>query len=185
MVPRLVIGLGNDDEKYGRTPHNVGFLCLEILAREAGGGWRDRDAVAWAQLGDIRLVKAHSFMNVCGPPLRRAADFWKVPLKDVLVVVDDFALPWGKLRLRPGGSAGGHNGLASVIEVFGTTEFPRLRVGVGPVPEGMDPADFVLRKQPEGALAELAKSAAEAVRHIADVGLETAMNRVNAPPKSL
>jgi PTH1 family peptidyl-tRNA hydrolase len=180
-VIRLVIGLGNDSEKYKHTLHNIGFLTVDSLGTDQISG--DPDFVfSKMSSSDVRLIKACSLMNVCGSPIAAALRWFKVAPQDILVVVDEFALPWGRLRFRLSGSAGGHNGMKSVIEALGTEDFPRLRVGVGPVPERIDSADFVLKKRGEKELIPLAQKAAEAVQVAVSDGLEKAMNQFNGVP---
>ena len=132
---RLIVGLGNPGLKYERTRHNVGFRVIDELARR----WRidfSRGRVAgYVGTGSSRgrrvlLVKPTTFMNLSGRSVREAATFYKVALQDLLVVVDDMALPLGRLRLRAKGSAGGHNGLADIIEQLGGDEFSRVRIGI-------------------------------------------------------
>src|SRR5262249_23432745 len=127
-------------------------------------------------------IKPRAFMNNSGPAVKRAMEKWcaNVGAPGVLVVSDDFALPWGRLRLRRSGSAGGHNGLKSVIESLGSQDFPRLRVGVGPVPEHMDAKEYVLKHKPLPLMTALAESAASALDFVLSHGLESAMNRFNA-----
>ncbi|MBV8643774.1 MAG: aminoacyl-tRNA hydrolase [Candidatus Eremiobacteraeota bacterium] len=129
----LIVGLGNPGPRYARTRHNVGWLVVDALAER----WGVRD---WQKKYDARfaldrtrnaiLVEPQSYMNLSGRPTQGLATFYKVPPPRILVVVDDLDLPFGKLRMRADGSSGGHNGLKSLIEVFGMN-FPRLRVGIG------------------------------------------------------
>ncbi len=183
---RVVVGLGNDEPAYRFTPHNIGFWAVELLAVRLQFNRREKKEYVLfrppSDAGDLSLVQAHSLMNVCGPKIRKALEDLKAKGGEFLVVCDDFALPWGRLRFRRSGSSGGHNGLKSVIEALGTPDFPRLRVGVGPVPDGMDPKDFVLKKQSAGRLKDLADKAAEALQAALTDGLEAAMNRFNAAP---
>jgi PTH1 family peptidyl-tRNA hydrolase len=183
MSLRLVVGLGNDEKKYALTPHNIGFQALDVLARRWKSAWEDEKGRVWAaRHGDLRLIKPCSLMNVSGEKVRWASAWWHVPPTELLVVCDDFALPWGKLRFRRHGSSGGHNGLESLLVAFGTQDIPRLRVGVGPVPEGMDPKDYVLKKHSAEIVQELAERTADAVQAAFQDGLDTAMNRFNGQP---
>ena len=183
MSIRLVAGLGNDEKKYDLTPHNIGFQALDVLVRRLKLSWEEQKGrVVAAHKGEVRLVKAHSLMNVSGEPLQWASHWWHIPAAETLIVCDDFALPWGRLRLRKKGSAGGHNGLDSVIRSFGTEDIPRLRVGVGPVPPGMDPKDYVLKKMDKDTVMELAEQTADAVASVLSEGFDAAMNHVNAAP---
>jgi peptidyl-tRNA hydrolase, PTH1 family len=186
---KIVVGLGNPGSKYVGTRHNVGFEVLERLARQhsASSVWTKFES----ELCDIQidperllLLAPQTYMNLSGRAVRGAADFYKVPPQDVLVVCDDINLETGRLRLRGSGTAGGQKGLRNIIEHLGTEEFPRLRIGVGRPPGRMDAAAYVLQRFPsedreiiDVAVAE----AAEGVRLWATQGLEAAMNRLNAP----
>jgi PTH1 family peptidyl-tRNA hydrolase len=183
MIPRLVVGLGNDEKKYDLTPHNIGFLGLDELARRLKLTWKDeKDKLHASSKGDVRFAKPKSLMNISGVNVLWAAAWWHIAKSDVLIVCDDFALPFGKIRIRRKGSSGGHNGLESVLQAFGSEEVARLRVGVGPVPEGMDPKDFVLKKQPAERMKELACHTADAVAAVLAEGLDSAMNHFNGLP---
>lgn len=183
MILRLVVGLGNDEKKYDHTPHNIGFLTLDVLARRLKLAWKDeKDKVRAAAKGDVRFIKPRSLMNVSGDSVVWASAWWHIPPSETLVVCDDFALPWGRVRIRRKGSSGGHNGLDSVLHSFGTEDIARLRVGVGPVPEKMDPKDYVLRSQPSERMSELADHAADALAAILSDGFDAAMNRFNGLP---
>ncbi len=130
----------------------------------------------------LLCVRLNSFMNESGPALRSVMDKHNVTAKEILVAVDDFMIPFGTLRLRPKGSSGGQNGLNSIIESLQTEEFPRLRFGVGPVPGGEDPADFVLgrfSKMEDEKMTEFFKAGISAVEVIFQQGLDKAMNTAN------
>lgn len=186
---KLIVGLGNPGPRYAATRHNAGWRVLEALAARAGtGAWREKfeALLAEARRGSEKVVLARplTFMNLSGQAVRELVDFWKVEQPDLLVVVDDFALDLGRIRLRPEGSAGGHNGLLSIAAHLGHEQFARLRVGIGPMPKGVDQAAFVLSEftASERPLIE------EAVGHAADAaecwinnGLQEAMNRFNRP----
>ncbi|MCC6492967.1 MAG: aminoacyl-tRNA hydrolase [Pirellulales bacterium] len=185
---KLIAGLGNPGIKYAGTRHNVGFEVVERLAREAGaGGPREKfDGLLWECVleGEKSLLLApQSFMNRSGGSVRRTIDFYHVTNEDALVVCDDFNLPLGRLRLRGYGSDGGQNGLADVIRCLGTEAIPRLRIGIGPVPERWDPADFVLGKFAKGERSEIdlqVARAADAVRMWIAQGLQAAANKFNS-----
>ena len=184
---KLVVGLGNPGSKYEGTRHNVGFEVVDRLARECLA-----DAPRSKFDGELRecslggekalLLKPQSFMNRSGGSVRKAVDFYQIDAGDLLIICDDFNLPLGQLRMRPAGSDGGQNGLADVIRVMGTLEVPRLRVGIGPVPDRWDPADFVLGKLTANERkildVEVAR-AADAVRTWATSGVLQAMNQFN------
>ena len=129
---KLVVGLGNPGREYARTRHNVGFEVLETLAARHAASWSkkpDAEIARWGQ--DALLVKPQTYMNLSGSAVQHWQHWYKVGFEDVLVVVDDVNLEAGRLRIRRSGSAGGHNGLKSIIGALGTDQFPRLRVGVG------------------------------------------------------
>ena len=133
---KLVVGLGNPGRQYVGTRHNLGFMVIDELARRLGADrsrTRFRAEIAEGFLGGEKLVlvKPRTFMNLSGHAVREALNWYHADLEDTLIIVDDLALPYGTLRLRPSGSAGGHNGLQSVIEQIGSNAVPRLRVGIG------------------------------------------------------
>ncbi len=134
---KLIVGLGNPGNQYAETRHNIGWMVLDRLADRAGrtGRGRQRDASATMELRfkglDLLLAKPQTYMNDSGIAVRKLLARDRVPLVDLLVVADDFALPFGKLRFREGGSHGGHNGLRSIIDELGTEKVARLRVGIG------------------------------------------------------
>jgi len=192
----FVCGLGNPGPKYESTRHNLGFWVVDLLCERRRGRWwlpSDRYKECRVSIGGtpVTLVEPLTYMNLSG----RAVDEFALgegfdPAR-MLVVCDDTALPLGSLRLRKKGSDGGHNGLASIIESLGTTEFPRLRLGIGPVPENTDQADFVLSSlagtEVETAR-ELAARAANCVEAWVGDGIDAAMSRFNtrgtaAPPE--
>ena len=145
-MKKIVVGLGNPGSRYEKTRHNIGWLVLDRLADRVGAGGRvkSKDAAASVRgrLGDdeLILVKPMTYMNLSGVAVRKVLARERVPMADLLVVVDDMALPFGKLRLRERGSAGGHNGLRSIIGEMGTEDFARLRVGIGSAEGGSDRA---------------------------------------------
>jgi PTH1 family peptidyl-tRNA hydrolase len=183
---KVVVGLGNPGSQYAGTRHNIGWLVLDQLAERAGwsGKGRRRDAsqvVMGRYRGlDLTLVKPLTYMNDSGLAVRKILAREHAPLHDLLVVADDFALPFGKLRFRENGGHGGHNGLRSVIEEMGTEKFSRLRIGIGdPVRHGRD--HVLSRFEPDEAqrLDELLDTAAEAVEAWAQDGTSKAANRFN------
>ena len=187
-VDWLIVGLGNPGEKYERTRHNVGFLVVDTLAEELDipvQKLKHRALTNTARVGGRKalLMKPVTFMNLSGEAVRPAADFYHVPPERVLVISDDTALPLGKLRLRKGGSAGGHNGLKSIIQHLGTDQFPRIRLGVGEKPHpDYDMADWVLGKfqgEDQKIMDEAVKRAADAVECLLKEGTDRAMNRFN------
>ena len=183
----LIAGLGNPGKEYENTRHNAGFLVLDTLAQKLGADLSERKHRALcgkAVIGGqkVILLKPQTYMNSSGESIRAAADYYKVPPEDILVVYDDISLSPGQLRIRPKGSADGHNGIKSIIAHLGTQEFPRVKVGIGEKPPRMDLADYVLGHFSSGEkkiMEEAAKEAADAICEIVNVGIEQAMNDHN------
>ena len=185
MSIRVVVGLGNPGAEYAHTRHNIGFMVVDLLARENGLSWEKSSKwdAATAKFGDALLVKPASYMNRSGHPLFAIAQFFKVTPEEILVVLDDFSLPLGRLRIRQSGGPGGHNGLESIIGQFGTEEIPQLRVGIGPAPaEGT--TDYVLSnffEEQKPVVRSAIIRAADAVKCAIDKGVVSAMNNFNKP----
>jgi len=185
-MKHLIVGLGNPGPEYDGTRHNIGFAVLDALA--AGGGAR----FAPDRLGDraevrhkgraLVLIKPSTFMNLSGKAVRYWMDTERIPAERALVITDDLALPFGRIRLRASGGAGGHNGLTSIIQLIGTEAFPRLRFGIGSdFPKGRQ-ADYVLSpwsKEELALLPERIALAREAVLDLALMGIGHAMNTFN------
>ncbi|CAN5279661.1 aminoacyl-tRNA hydrolase [soil metagenome] len=185
---KTVAGLGNPGAEYARTRHNAGWWFADHLAEAWGFGSFRREkyaAVAAGRVGNhpVRVVKPLTFMNLSGQalaPLRRTAGVDLI--RDVLVVVDDVALPAGRVRFRASGSAGGHNGLRSIEQTFGTRDYARLRIGVGEKPPGWDLARWVLGRMPRDEEAQVRERFPELVEGVEvwmDEGVDAAMNRCN------
>lgn len=184
---KLIVGLGNPGRRYRGTRHNVGWEVIARLAQRCGIGAEEEEG--WAQVGRgaiggqrVLLARPQTFVNLSGVAVQDLRRRHRVRSRDVFVIIDDLDLPLGRTRLRARGSAGGHNGLRSVIDALGTEEFPRLRVGIGRPPQGVDPAEFVLtRFAPDeaAALDAALDRAAEAIEVAVTQGLGTAMNRFN------
>ena len=174
----LVVGLGNPGREYERTRHNVGFRAVELLAKQAGvkidrAKFRGLTGTAALAGQKLLLLKPETYMNLSGEAVQLAAMFYKLPIDRILVLSDDISLPVGKIRVRAEGSAGGHNGLKSVISQLGSQDFPRIRIGVGAKPHpDYDLADWVL----SGFSAEEEKALAPAVEHAAAAALELIQN---------
>jgi peptidyl-tRNA hydrolase, PTH1 family len=179
----LVAGLGNPGAEYAHTRHNVGFMVIDFLAHEAGLKWEKSGKwdAATAKLGNALLVKPASYMNRSGHPIFAIAQFYKVNPEQILVVLDDFSLPLGRLRIRQSGGPGGHNGLESIIVQFGTENISRLRIGIGPSPaEGS--TDYVLSnffEEEKPVVKSTIERAVEAVKCAVDKGVVSAMNTFN------
>lgn len=187
---KLVVGLGNPGRKYLGTRHNVGFEVVGRLASSFGAEsprLKFDAEVAEATIGGERtlLLLPQTFMNRSGQAVQAAIAFYKLALDDLLVVCDDFNLPSGRLRLRPDGSSGGQRGLESIARLLGSDQFPRLRVGIGPVPPQWDAADFVLGKftaEDEAIVAPMLQRACSAVECWIANGIAAAMNQYNTAP---
>jgi PTH1 family peptidyl-tRNA hydrolase len=187
---KLVVGLGNIGRKYEGTRHNVGFATVMELARRFGRGPARSQfdgEVVEAELEGVRalLLMPQTLMNRSGGSVVKAKEFYKLSLDELLVICDDFNLPLAKLRIREKGSAGGQKGLQDIIRGLGSHEFARLRIGIGPVPERWDPADFVLGKFKKDEQTEIdfaISRAADAAVVWAKEGTATCMNRFNASP---
>jgi len=184
---KLVVGLGNPGGDYADTRHNTGFRVIDLLAEALNVEVRKRKFGARFGLGEFAgkkliLLKPWQFMNRSGQAVATTAGFYKLNVADVLVVTDDMDLEPGRIRVRAKGSAGGHNGLADIIEKLGTHEFARCRVGIGRSHE-QDAVDFVLDKPTEAEtplLAVAIERARDAVFCWIEQGIETAMNKFNS-----
>ncbi|PYK83705.1 MAG: aminoacyl-tRNA hydrolase [Verrucomicrobia bacterium] len=180
---RLIAGLGNPGPEYAGTRHNVGFMVVDHLAAQFGSSWEK--STKWGALtskhGDTLLAKPMSFMNRSGYPLVAIAQFYKIAPSEILVVLDDLALPLGRIRIRPGGGTGGHNGLESIIMQFGTEEIPRLRIGIGAAPRDSG-VDYVLGRffeEERPLLKSAIERGAQAIECAVDNGVVSAMNTFN------
>jgi len=190
---KLIIGLGNPDRRYRHTRHNVGCEVIDRVGRRLGIAVDQDDG--WATVGAgtvgrrrVLLAKPQTYVNLSGTAVADLRRRHRVKIEDLVVVVDDLDLPLGRLRLRPGGSHGGHNGLRSIIDALGSDAFPRLRVGIGRPPEGMDPAQFVLTPftaEERATMDPALERAAEAIETVIREGLQAAMNRFNAKPAAV
>ncbi len=186
-IPRLIVGLGNPGINYRDTRHNVGFMVLDEVAQRMGAGFQTekRWTSLLARSGATFLLKPQTYMNLSGEAVQSASHFFKLPAAETLVVYDDVDLPFGTLRLRPSGSAGGHNGMRSIIARLGTDAFPRLKLGIAPLggrPAGHQLSSHVLGRFTEEerpALAEMIQRAADSVMHCLRFGLDAAMNVFN------
>jgi len=184
---KVVVGLGNPGKQYHATRHNVGFAVVDGLAASPTcGRFQSRFSAQVAELMEgnekVLLVKPETFMNLSGRCVRQVVDFYQLPLEDLLVVCDDVNLPLGRLRIRPKGSHGGHNGLRDIQSHLGTTEYARLRIGVDAAGEG-ELVDHVLgrfRPSERPAIEEAIGLAVQAVAVWTQQGLDTCMNRYNA-----
>ena len=185
---RCVAGLGNPGLEYTGTRHNIGFMVIDELAAQLGLAWEKStrwDALTSKQ-GDLVLAKPVSFMNRSGHPLVAIAQFYKIAPSEILVVLDDLALPLGRIRIRAGGGTGGHNGLDSVIMQFGTEDIPRLRIGIGAAPTAGS-VDYVLGRFFEEERAQVNSAidrSVQAIKCAVDNGVVAAMNTFNKVEES-
>jgi len=189
---KLVVGLGNPGYEYVLTPHNLGFMVADRLAEQCGAEVSRPEAqalTAHVNFGgsDVVLAKPMTFMNLSGVAVRRLMERYEVPPADLIILVDEADLPFGTLRIRPRGSAGGHNGLKSIIGALGSVEFVRVRMGVQPDHPVPDRAAHVLgrfRRDQLESVADMVDRAADAVEVIVREGVEPAMNRFNRRPEA-
>ena len=184
----IIAGLGNPGKQYAQTRHNVGFDTIDILADKYNISVDTKKHKALCGKGMIEgqkvvLAKPQTFMNLSGESVRELVDFYKInPEEELIVIYDDISLEPGQLRIRPKGSAGGHNGIKNIIAHLGTQVFKRVKVGVGEKPSRMDLADYVLghfSKEEQATMADAVKEAADAVCEIVNVGIAQAMNDHN------
>jgi PTH1 family peptidyl-tRNA hydrolase len=186
---KFVVGLGNPGREYASTRHNVGFRVVAALARKwdcprprrAFDGRLFKASVGPGQQ-QVAMFQPQTFMNRSGSAVRELAAFYKADRRDLLIVLDDLALPLGQSRFRRGGSAGGHKGLADVLAAFGAEDLPRLRIGIGSAPVEMDPADYVLRPFEAGeteGIEQAMEQAAQAVEDWVLKGIEYVMGKYN------
>lgn len=157
----LVVGLGNPGKKYEMTRHNAGFMALDHIGEKLGvkiNRSKFNSLTAEAEISGARvlLMKPQTFMNASGTAVIEAADYYRIPSANVIVLCDDISFDPGKLRVRREGSAGGHNGLKNIAEWLGSEGYPRVKIGVGKKPEGYDLADFVLSKLSDGDIKAIA-----------------------------
>lgn len=187
-VEWLLVGLGNPGDKYDNTRHNVGFAAIDQLAEELRvpvQKLKYRALTQSVELGGAKvlLMKPITYMNLSGEAVGEAARFFKIPADHVLVLSDDVSLPVGKLRIRKGGSAGGHNGLKSIIQHLGTDQFPRVKIGVGEKPHpDYDMADWVLGKfagEDLKTITQAIERAGKAATCYIQDGPDKAMNKFN------
>ncbi len=187
-VDWLVVGLGNPGQKYEHTRHNMGFLTVDLLAEKQNVKLNKvKFKAAYNVLNfagcKCLVMKPQTYMNLSGEAVREAAQFYKIPADHVLVIYDDVSLPVGKLRVRPTGSAGGHNGIKNIIAHLGTQDFPRIKIGTGaPEGGGAEMIDWVIGVPSQAerkVLVESFEKAIEAAACIIEDGCQKAMNKFN------
>ena len=185
--PFLLVGLGNPGREYKDSRHNFGFmlidrLCVRLNAR--GMKMQSKAIVITAAHAERKLIfaKPQTYMNLSGQSVQGLVHFYKIPLTNLMVLSDDLDIPFGTIRIRASGGAGGQRGMNSIIEHLGTKDFPRLRLGIGRPPGRMQPADYVLQdfsREDLQALSEILDRAADAVLTFVTDGLNAAMNKFN------
>lgn len=186
-VEWLLVGLGNPGSKYESTRHNMGWLALDSLMEKEKFALNKLRFKAWTGMLDykghkILVMKPQTYMNLSGEAVREAVQFYKIPADHVLVIYDDVSLPVGKLRVRPTGSAGGHNGIKNIIAHLGTQDFPRIKIGTGAPGEGGDMIDWVIGVPSQAerkVLLESFERAIQAAACIIEHGCQKAMNDFN------
>lgn len=184
----IVIGLGNPGTRYENTRHNVGFDTIDKLSKKhniAVSKVKHKAVIGDGIIEGCRVIlaKPQTFMNLSGESVREIIEWYKVPIKNIIIIYDDIDLPIGKLRVRPKGSSGTHNGMRSVIYQIQSDEFPRIRIGIDKPPQGWDLANFVLSKfssEERKNVEEAIDNAVSAVETIIKLGVDSAMNRFNA-----
>ena len=187
----LIAGLGNPERKYAATRHNVGFEAAFRVRAKENFPLEHVKFQAMVSLGKIGgeavvVIRPLTYMNLSGRAVRETMNFYQIPPEQVIVIYDDVSLPFGTIRVRRGGSAGGHNGMKSIIQEIGTQDFPRVRIGVGEKPEGWDLADYVLSrfsKEEIEVIAQTVDVAADAAISIVTDGIEKTMNVYNTKGK--
>ncbi len=183
----MIVGLGNPGAEYENTRHNAGFMVVDLLGENLRVAyWKDE---AGARVGNVRLgdaeltlVKPQTFMNLSGKAVAKLARAYDIAPVDIVIVHDDLDIPEETVRVKRGGGHGGHNGLRSLVEALGTGDFVRVRLGIGRPPGRQDPADFVLepmRREVAERLAGMVPHAAQAVLHVLEHGVESAMQEYN------
>ncbi len=188
----LIIGLGNPGREYKDNRHNIGFMLIDRLALKlnARGIKLQAKAIVTSALYEERkiiLAKPQTYMNLSGQSVQGLLHFYKVPTENLIIAHDDLDLPFGTIRIRPGGGPGGQKGMASTIELLGTKDFPRLRLGIGRPPGRMDPKNYVLQdfsKEEQKILLDILERASDAALTFVIAGLNKAMNQFNGSVES-
>lgn len=185
--PYLLIGLGNPGREYKDTRHNIGFMLIDHLAEKIGARGMKVQSKAIVTSGvyeehKLILAKPQTYMNLSGQSVQGLLHFYKIPLENLLIAHDDLDIPYGTLRIRPTGGPGGQRGMANTIELLGTKDFPRLRLGIGRPPGRMDAKDYVLQdfsREELKLMPDLLSRASEAALEFVMKGLNAAMNKYN------
>ena len=183
----VVVGLGNPGDRFAQTKHNIGFATVDYLAEQLNikiNRIKHKAVIGEGSIGGekVLLVKPQTFMNLSGQCVMDIVNFYKVPLANLIVIYDDIDLPAGKVRIRPNGSSGTHNGMRNIIFLLNNQAFPRVRIGVGKQPAYMDLGDYVMTKfneEEKPLIAEAIKKSSMAVEEIVKSGISIAMNKYN------
>lgn len=180
---KLIAGLGNIGDKYCFTRHNAGFMALDKWAADNNISFKEEKKLKCfiAKMGENILIKPTTFMNLSGESVRAVMDYYKIDVKDVLIVYDDIALDLGRMRFRANGSDGGHNGIKSIIQHIGTKNFDRLKIGIGPQPN-IPSENYVLQnfpKEQHDDLKNVLIKASEAIEFYLTNGIQKAQNQFN------
>lgn len=183
----IVVGLGNPGDKYRYTKHNIGFMTVDYFAAAHKiniGKIKHKAVIGEGMIGEekVVLVKPQTYMNVSGESVVEVLNWYKVAPSNLIVIYDDVDIPVGKIRIRPFGSSGTHNGMKSIIYLIGSDQFPRIRVGIGKQPDYMDLGDYVLGKFGDAeipAMEESVKKASLAIEEMIKKGISSAMNKYN------
>ena len=183
MNMKLIAGLGNIGGQYLFTRHNAGFMVLDKWAADKGFSFKEEKKLKCflAKYNDIIFIKPTTFMNLSGEAVRAVADYYKIDIKDILIIFDDISLDLGKIRFRSNGSDGGHNGIKSIIKHLGTNNFDRLKIGIGPQPN-VPSENYVLQNFPQKdleTLKDVLKKSIDAVEFYLDNGMEKTQNKFN------
>lgn len=180
---KMIVGLGNPGPRYQYTRHNVGFMAIDGFARRLGMRVDNLKFKAlYEKKGDLLLVKPQTFMNLSGEAVQPLMNYFKVDPKNLLVVYDDMDIQLGDLRIKPRGSAGGHNGMKSIITLLGTQDFPRVRIGIGRPSPSMDVVNYVLQifaTDEMPLITETLKNTVDALESWVNDGLDLTMNKYN------
>ena len=183
----LIIGLGNPEEEYRKTRHNMGFNAINKIAEQYGikvnkSKFQGLYESAIIEGKKVMLIKPQTYMNLSGECIKQFVDFYKIPNEDILVIYDDMDIEPGKIKIRKKGGAGGHNGMKSIIKILGTEEFARIRTGIGRPEHSGDEINYVIGAIPEEEIPKLqegVEKAKEAVIEILKNGIDSAMNKLN------
>ena len=183
----LIIGLGNPEEEYSKTRHNMGFNAINKIADQYGikvnkSKFQGLYESAIIEGKKVMLIKPQTYMNLSGECIKQFVDFYKIPNEDILVIYDDMDIEPGKIKIRKKGGAGGHNGMKSIIQMLGTEEFPRIRIGIGRPEHNGDEINYVIGAIPGEEIPKLeegVEKAKDAVIEILKNGIDSAMNKLN------